>query len=58
MKENVNLAISDGDRLSSKDELDGMCKYLQPECVLDGFFSVFGGKLFYPDSEIREEIDC
>ena len=30
VKEDANLAISDGDRLSIGDELDGMCEYLQP----------------------------
>ena len=58
MKEDANLAISEGDRLSSEDELDGMCEYVQSEYVLDAFFSVSGGKLFDSDSEIREGIDC
>ena len=58
MKEDANLAISDGDRLSSGDELDGMCKYLQSQCVLDTFSSVSGSKLFDPDLEIREGIGC
>ena len=56
MKEDANLAISDGDRLSSGDELDGMCEYLQSEFVLDAFFSVSGGKLFDSDLQIREGI--
>ena len=56
MKEDSNRAISDGDRLSTGDELDGMCEYLQSQYVLDGFFSVSGGKLFNPDSGIREGI--
>ena len=58
VKENANLAISDGDRLSSGDELDGMCEYLQSQYVLDAFFSVSGGKLFDPDSGTREGIGC
>ena len=56
MKEDANLAISDGDRLSSGDKLDGMCEYLQSEFVLDAFFSVSGGKLFDSDLQIREGI--
>ena len=58
MKEEANLAISDGDRLSTGDELDGMCEYLPSQYVLDAFFSVSGGKLFDPDSGIREGIGC
>ena len=58
MKEDANLAISDGDRLSSGDELDDMCKYLQSEFVLDAFFSVSGDKLFNSDSQVREGISC
>ena len=50
MKEDTNLAISDGDRLSTGDELDGMCGYLLSQYVLEAFFSVSGGKLFDPDS--------
>ena len=57
MKEDANLAISDGDRLSSGDELDGMCEYLQSQCVLDTF-SVSDRKLFDPDLGIREGIGC
>ena len=58
MKEDTNLAISDGDRLSTGDELDCICECLQSQYVLDAFFSVSGGKLFDPDSEIREGIGC
>ena len=58
MKENANLAISDGDRPSTGDELDGMCEYLPPQYVLDALFSASGGNLFGPDSEIREGIGC
>ena len=58
MKEDANLAISDEDRLSTEDELDGMCEYLQSQCVLDAFFSGSGGKLFDPDSGIRDGIGC
>ena len=58
MKEDANLAISGGDRLSTGDELDGMCEYLQSQYVLDAFFSVSGGKLFDPDAGIREGIGC
>ena len=58
MTEDDNLAISDGDRLPSGDELDGMCEYLQSQYVLDAFFSVSGGKLFDPDSGISESIGC
>ena len=58
MKEDANLAISDGDRLLTGYELDGMCEYLPSQYVLDAFFSVSGGKLFDPDSGIRERIDC
>ena len=58
MKEDANLAISDGDRLSTGDELDGMCKYFQSQYVLDAFFSVSGGKLIDPDSGIREGMGC
>ena len=58
VKEDANLAISDGDRLSTGDGLDGMCEYLQLQYVLDVFFSVSGGKLFGPDSGIRERIGC
>ena len=32
--------------------------YLQSQYVLDVFFSVSGGKLFDPDSGIREGIGC
>ena len=32
--------------------------YLQSQYVLDVFFSVSGGKLFDPDSGIRERIGC
>ena len=35
-----------------------MCEYLQSQYVLDAFFSVFSGKLFDPDSGIREGIGC
>ena len=56
VKEDANLAISDGDRLSTGDDLDGMCEYLPSQYVLDAFFSVSGGKLFDPDSGIREGI--
>ena len=42
MKEDANLAISDGDRLSTGDELDVMCEYLPSQYVLDAFFSVSG----------------
>ena len=35
-----------------------MCEYLQSQYVLDAFFSVFKGKLFDPDSGIREGIGC
>ena len=59
MKEDANLVISDGDRLSSGDETDGMCEYLQSQYVLYAFFSVVsGGKLFDLDSGIREGIGC
>ena len=58
MKENANVAISDGDRLSSGDELVDMCKYLQSEFVLDAFFSISGDKLFNSDSQVREGIGC
>ena len=58
VKEDANLAISGGDRLSTGDELDGMFEYLQSQYVLDAFFSVSGGKLFGPDSGIREGIGC
>ena len=58
VKEDANLATSDGDRLSARDELDGMCKYLQSQYVLDAFFSVSEGKLFGPDSGIREGTSC
>ena len=44
VREDANFAISDGDRLSTGNELDGMCKYLQSQYVLDAFFSVSGGK--------------
>ena len=56
MKKNANLAISDGDRLSTGDELDGMCECLPSQYLLDAFFSVSGGKLFDPDSGTREGI--
>ena len=58
MKEDANLAISDGDRLSTADELDGMCEYFPSQYVLDAFFSVSGSKLFDPGSGIREGIGC
>ena len=58
MKEDANLAISDGHRLSTGDELDGMCEYLPSQYVLDVFFSVSGGTLLDPDSGIRERIGC
>ena len=58
VKEDANLAISDGDRLSTGYELDSMREYLQSQYVLDAFFSVSGGKLFDPDSGIREGIGC
>ena len=58
VKEDANLAISDGDRLSTGDELDGMCEYLSSQYVLDAFFSVSGGKLFDSDSGIREGNGC
>ena len=58
VKEDANLAISDGDRLSTGDELDGMCEYLPSQYVLDAFFSVSRGKLFDLDSGIREGIGC
>ena len=58
VKKDANLAISDGDRLLTGDELDGMCEYLQSQYVLDAFFFVSGGKLFDPDSGIREGIGC
>ena len=57
-KENANLSISDDDRLSSGDELDGMCEYLQAQYILDALFFISGGKLFEPDSRIREGIGC
>ena len=31
VKEDANVAITDGDRLSTGDELDGMCGYLQSQ---------------------------
>ena len=43
VKEDANLSISDGDRLSTRYELDGMCEYLQSQYVLDAFFSVSEG---------------
>ena len=59
MKEDANLAISDGDRLSRRDELDGMCEYLQSEYFPNVFFCISGGKLLGPHySEIREGIGC
>ena len=58
MKEDANLTIYDGDRLSSGEELDGTCEYLQSQYVLDAFFSVFKGSLFDPDLGIREGIGC
>ena len=58
VKEDANLTISDGDRLSTGDELDGMCEYLPSQYVLDAFFSVSGDKLFDPDLGIREGIGC
>ena len=57
-KEDANLAIYDDDRLSTGDELDGMCEYLPSQYVQDAFFSVSGGKLFDTDSGIREGIGC
>ena len=58
MKEDANIVIYDGDRLPSGDELNDMFEYLQPQYVLDAFFSVSGGKLFDSDSGIREGIGC
>ena len=58
VKEDANLTISDRDRLSTGDELDGMCEYLPSQYALDAFFSVSGGKLFDPDSGIREGVGC
>ena len=58
MKKDANLAISDGDRLPTGDELDGMCVYLQSQHVLDVFSSISVCKLFDPDSGIREGIGC
>ena len=58
MKEDANLAISDGDRLSTGDELDGMCEYLSSQYVLDAFFSASGSKLFDPYSGIRGRVNC
>ena len=58
VKEDANLAISDGDRLSTGDELDGMCEYLPSQYVLDDFFSVSGGKSFDSNSGIKEGIGC
>ena len=58
MKEDANLTISDGDRLSTRYELDGMCEYLQSQYVLDAFFFVSEDKLFDPESGIREGIGC
>ena len=52
MKGGANLAMFDEDRLSTGDELDGMCEYLPSQYALDVFFSVSGGKLFDPDSGI------
>ena len=49
MKEDANLAKCNGDRLSTGDEVDGMCECLSSQYVLDAFFSVSGGKLFDPD---------
>ena len=57
-KEDARLAISDEDRLSIGDELDGIREYLQTQYILDAFFSVSRGKLFDPDSGIREGIGC
>ena len=57
-EDDANLAITGGDRRSSGDELDGMCEYLQSESVLDAFFSTSAGKLFDPDSGMREGINC
>ena len=54
MKEDANFAISDEDRLSTGDELDGMCEYLSSQYVLHAFFSVSGGKLLDLDSAIRK----
>ena len=58
VKEDANIAISDGDRLSTGDKLDGMCEYLPLQYVLDALFYVSGGKLFDPDSGIRKGIGC
>ena len=58
VKEDDNLAISDGDRLSTGDELDGMRRYFQSQYVLDALFSVSGGKLFDPDSGLSKGIGC
>ena len=58
MKEDNSLIIYDGDRLSSGDELDGICEYLQPQYVLNAFFSSSGGKLFDPDSGIWNGMGC
>ena len=44
LKEDSILAISDGERLSSGDALDGMCEYLQPQYVPDAIFSVSGNQ--------------
>ena len=57
-KEDANLAISDGGRLSTGDELDGICEYLPSQYVLDAFLSVSGGKLFDPGLGIWDEIGC
>ena len=58
MQEDANLAISDGDILSTGDNQYGMCECLSSQYVLDAFFSVSGSKLFDPDSGIREGIGC
>ena len=59
MKEDANLTISEGDILSSGEELDSQCEYLPSQFVLDAFFSVLRGNLFDPDLGIREQgIGC
>ena len=45
VKEDANIVIYDGDRLSSRDELNDMCEYLQSQYVLDAFFSVSGRQI-------------
>ncbi|CAM9418465.1 unnamed protein product, partial [Ascophyllum nodosum] len=54
----ANLAIFDGDRLTTGDGLEGMCGYLPSQYVLDACFSVSRGKLFDSNSGMREEIGC